>query len=133
MTAPVAFIIFNRPSATPRVFDTIREHRRSRLLVIADGPRSESEARQCAAARSVIEQVDWECDVLTHFSDVNLGCDRRVTSGISWVFDQCEEVIILEDDCLPHPSFFCYCAELLEKYRHDERIMTINGSNFHCG
>src|SRR5207245_5494002 len=41
--------------------------------------------------------------------------------------------IILEDDCVPHPTFFPFCEELLATYRHDERVMHISGNNFHFG
>lgn len=130
LTTPVAFFIFNRPDATERVFAEIARAKPRRLLVVADGPRSTSEAERCFAARAVIEQVDWDCEVLTNFSEVNLGCKRRVASGLDWVFDHCDEAIILEDDCLPHPTLFRYCAELLEKYRGDERVMMISGDSF---
>jgi hypothetical protein len=132
LNTPVAFIIFNRPDVTERVFQAIRQAQPKKLLVIADGPRADypGEAEKCAATRTVIDQVDWECKVLTNYSDINLGCKRRVSSGIDWVFSQVEEAIILEDDCLPAPSFFQFCQTLLEKYRHDNRIMMISGDNF---
>jgi len=131
MKTPVAFIIFNRPDTTAKVFEAIRQAKPPKLLVIADRPRIDrpDEATKCAAARAIIESVDWECEVLTNYSDVNLGCKLRVSSGLDWVFDTVEEAIILEDDCLPHPSFFTFCEELLEKYRNDSRVMQICGSN----
>jgi len=105
------------------------------LLVVADGPRSDrpGEAEKCTAARAIVEQVDWPCKVLRAYSDVNLGCRRRVSSGLDWVFDTVEEAIILEDDCVSHPSFFRFCSELLTRYREDERVMHIGGSNFQFG
>jgi hypothetical protein len=132
LTTPVAFIIFNRPDTTDRVFQSIRQAQPRQLLVIADGPRIDrpDEAKKCAAARAVIDQVDWECEVLTNYSDVNLGCKYRVSSGIDWVFSKVEEAIILEDDCLPDPSFYVFCQSLLEKYRYDKRVMMISGDNF---
>jgi hypothetical protein len=132
---PVAFIIFNRPELTERVFQAIRQARPKKLLVIADGSRIDrpDEVEMCSTARAVIDQVDWECEVLTNYSATNLGCKRRVASGIDWVFSQVEEAIILEDDCLPNPSFFKYCQELLEHYRYDERIWCISGNNFQDG
>ena len=135
LTTPVAFIIFNRLDTTRRVFAEIAKARPSKLLVIADGPRANrlGEAEKCAQTRAVIDGVDWDCEVLTHFSEVNLGCKRRVSSGIDWVFEQVEEAIILEDDCLPDPTFFRFCQELLERYRHDQRIGMISGDNFQFG
>lgn len=77
--------------------------------------------------------MNWDCEVLTNFSDQNLGCKRRVSSGLDWVFEQCEEAIVLEDDCLPDETFFPFCVELLEKFRDDERVGMICGSNFQRG
>lgn len=131
---PVAFLIFNRPDTTSQVFEVIRAARPPRLLVVADGPRTlQGDAEKCQATRAIIQGVDWPCEVMTNFSDVNMGCKRRVSSGLDWVFDTVEEAIILEDDCLPHPTFFRYCEELLAKYRSDERVMMISGDNFQSG
>lgn len=135
LTTPVAFIIFNRPDTTERVFAEIARAKPPKLLVIADGPRAskEGEAEKAAATREIIKRVDWDCEVLSNFSDVNLGCKKRVSSGIDWVFEQVEEAIILEDDCLPHPSFFRFCQEMLARYRHDQRIGMISGDNLQFG
>lgn len=132
---PVVFIIFNRPETTERVFAEIAKARPQKLLVIADGPRADrlEEAERCRAARAIIDKVDWDCEVLTNYSEVNLGCKRRISSGLDWVFDTVEEAIILEDDCLPDPTFFRFCEELLEKYRDDARIGIISGNNFQFG
>lgn len=132
MQTPVALIIFNRPQTTERVLAAIAKVKPSRLFVIADGPRPDraDDVEKCAAARKVIERVDWDCDVKTNFAEKNLGCGLRPSSGISWVFEHVDRTIILEDDCVPHPSFFRYCDELLERYADDERVMMISGNNF---
>jgi hypothetical protein len=129
---PVAFFIFNRPNTTARVFSEIRRAKPAKLLVVADGPRPEraDEADLCTAARRVVEQVDWPCEVLKNYAQENLGCRGRVSSGLAWVFSEVEEAIILEDDCLPEPGFFHFCEKLLEKYRHDEKVMMIGGTNY---
>lgn len=129
---PIAFIVFNRPDLTERVFGVIAERRPSRLLVVADGPRAgrAGEAERCRAVREIVGRVDWPCDVRTNFSEANLGCRRRVSSGIDWVFQNVDRAILLEDDCLPSASFFDYAAETLERYADDARIATVTGDNF---
>jgi len=129
LSTPVAFFIFNRHDLAEITFAAIAQAKPQQLFVIADGARFLEEEEKCQKTRAVIEQVDWECDVRTNFSDKNLGCGRRISSGLDWVFSQVEEAIILEDDCLPTPSFFNYCQTLLKYYRNDERIMHINGDN----
>ncbi|TSK09243.1 MAG: glycosyltransferase family 2 protein [Geobacter sp.] len=135
LTKPVAFFVFNRPDTTALVFETIRRAAPSTLLLVADGPRPDrpGEAERCAAVRAIVEGVDWPCDVHFNFSDINLGCRYRVSTGLNWVFESVEEAIILEDDCLPDQSFFRFCEELLTRYRDDRRIMMISGDNFQFG
>ncbi|RPJ79079.1 MAG: glycosyltransferase family 2 protein [Alphaproteobacteria bacterium] len=135
MITPVLFIIFNRPDTTQRVFNEIRKAKPAKLFIAADGTRNDKdgEAEKCQAARDVIKQLDWDCEVKTLFRDKNLGCKVAVSSAIDWFFENVEEGIILEDDCLPHLTFFPFCQELLEKYRDDERIFVISADNFLFG
>jgi hypothetical protein len=129
--APIVLLVFNRPEQTWQVFSTIREARPSRLYVAADGPRElPGDRERCAEVRSIVQQVQWPCQVQTLFRDVNLGCGLAVRSALDWFFEHESEGIILEDDCLPSRSFFRYCTELLNKYRDDTRVMSICGSNF---
>ena len=130
--APILFLVFNRPGTTGLVMDAIRAARPPRLYVAADGPREgkTGEAQRCAEVRRLATQVDWPCEVRTLFRERNLGCGHAVDSAITWFFEQEGEGIILEDDCLPSMDFFPYCAELLERYRDDERVMSICGSAY---
>ena len=131
----VALIVFNRPALTRVVFEAIAQAKPKRLLLIADGPRADrpGEAELCDEVRRVVSLVDWPCEVQTNFASANLGCRRRVISGLDWVFEQVEEAIILEDDILPDPSFFPFCEQMLERFREDDRIAMITGFNISAG
>ncbi len=136
MDTPVVFFVFNRPEVTRQVFARIRDARPARLHVVCDGPRPTrpADAEKVAAVRAIVDQgVDWPCQLVRDYAAENLGCRDRVASGLDRVFAEVEEAIILEDDCLPDPSFFGFCSELLARYRHDERIMHIGGTNLAAG
>lgn len=135
LNTPVAFLIFNRPHTTERVFAEIARARPPKLLVVADGPRSDrpGEALLCAQTRAIVERIDWDCEVLTNFAEQNMGCKKRIASGIDWIFSQVPEAIILEDDCLPEQSFFRFCEEMLIRYRDDERVGMVSGGNLQFG
>jgi hypothetical protein len=130
-TTPVLFIIFNRPHTTKQVFEAIRKARPTRLYIAADGPRvgRPDDAVKCAESKRIATLIDWPCEVKTLFRDRNLGCGEGPSTAISWFFEHETEGIILEDDCLPSQSFFTYCAQMLEHYRNDTRIMEIGGNN----
>ena len=127
---PVAFFVFNRPKLAREVFEAIKTYRPDVLLFVADGPRNPQGAKLREQCLALINEVDWPCRVLTNISDINLGCKKRLASGLEWVFENEEEAIILEDDCLPHPDFFRFCNAMLRYYRNDRRVMHVSGTSF---
>jgi hypothetical protein len=126
---PVLFLVFNRPVPTSQVFEAIRAACPDKLYVAADGPRSNrpGEAESCAQVRSLVDRVDWPCEVKTLFREQNVGCRRAVSEAITWFFENEEEGVILEDDCLPSPDFFRFCGEALHTYRDEHRVMHVGG------
>ncbi|MDO8899082.1 MAG: nucleotide-diphospho-sugar transferase [Bacteroidales bacterium] len=135
LNTAVLFLVFNRPDATKQVFEAIRKAKPPRLYVAADGPRisKDGEAQLVQQVRSIATNVDWDCEVKTLFRDENLGCKYAVSGAITWFFQQEEQGIILEDDCLPSQSFFLFCEELLRRYKDDLRVWHISGNNFQNG
>lgn len=132
LETPVALLIWKRPSTTEKVFEAIRKAKPSKLLVIANAPRPDrpDEVANAAATRAIIDRVDWKCEVLTNYAETFLSCKERIASGLDWVFENVEEAIIFEDDCIPDPTFFRFCSELLERYRDDERVVSIAGTSY---
>jgi len=131
LTAPVVLIAFNRPDLTRQTLAAVRQARPTRLYLVADGPRPgrPDDEELCAAVRSELRAVDWPCEVHERFSDENLGCEANVELGLDWVFAQVSDAIILEDDCIPDPSFFPFAQELLERYRDDPRVWHVAGNS----
>lgn len=131
MNTPVLFLIYNRPEYTQKVFKSIREAEPNKLFIHVDGPKKDEQEdiELCERTREIVNNVDWDCEVKTLFRDRNLGCKLGMSGGITWFFENVAEGIILEDDCLPNKSFFAYCEKLLYKYRNNENVLMISGSN----
>lgn len=133
---PLLLIAWRRPDTLRQVIAAIRPLAPKRLFVACDGPNPErpGEAEKVAATRAVIEdEIDWPCKIERLYADVNQGCSIGPIRAITWFFEQVQEGIILEDDCIPHPDFFSFCATLLHRYRHDTRVWCISGNNFQSG
>ncbi|NKE34920.1 glycosyltransferase family 2 protein [Natronococcus sp. JC468] len=128
---PVAVFLYNRPDTTARMIEAVAAVEPETLYVVADGPVDERDAERCAAARAAVEdRIDWDCDVRRTYRERNHGV-ASVHEGIDWVFEREREAIFVEDDCVPNESFFEFCEAMLERYRDDERIMSVNGTNRH--
>ena len=128
---PVALFAFNRPDTTEQVFEQIRAAEPPELYLVADGPRPghPDDKENCEAVRTVLEDVDWDCEVNRLYRETNVGLPESVSTGLDWVFDQVPEAIILEDDTVPNMDFFRFCETMLDRYRGDPRVMMVNGTN----
>jgi hypothetical protein len=125
--AAVVFFIYRRPDLTALVFEEIRRYRPKKLYLIADGARSTQEVNDVFLTRECVKDVDWECEVTRIYQDKNRGLRESVIRGLDLVFDKEESAIILEDDCLPNPSFFSFCNSLIARYENDSRLSMISG------
>ena len=127
LNTPVLLITFNRPDHVRRVLSVIRAMQPATLFIFQDGAREGNavDVEKCAQVRAVVQElVDWDCDLHTNYADRNFGCGAGPMTGIDWFFNQVEEGIVMEDDCLPHPDFFGYCEELLDR-RRTIRVPTV--------
>lgn len=133
---PVLLIIFNRSDTALQVVNQLRSISVNRLYIYCDGPREEKEGEIALlneVRQTIVQGIDWPCKLITSFKEKNVGPRLAIGNAIKWFFEYEEEGIILEHDCVPSLSFFSFCKNLLEYYRHDERIMHISGDNFQFG
>ena len=133
MKIAILLITFNRLDTTKQVFEAIKKSQPPRLYIASEGLKSEKPgvSEKVQEVRDfIMNSIDWECEVFTRFRDENPGCKYAVTGAISWFFENEEMGIILEDDCVPNHSFFPFCQDLLQKYKNDERVMMITGTNY---
>lgn len=130
---PVVVIAFNRPDLSARGLELLRSVRPARLFVVLDGPRADrpGDEERTAAVRQLFDDLDWPVDVRYRTSPTNIGCEANVELGLDWVFTQVDRAVVLEDDCLPHPSFFRYAEELLDRYADDRRVWHVAGNSHH--
>ena len=128
---PILLITFNRPDHTRQTLRRILEAHPCDLYIFQDGARkgNANDALKCEQVRDVINELVAEykakhsSSLLTlhsYFSEANLSCGAGPMTGISWFFENVEQGIVMEDDCLAHPDFFPYCEELLNRYKGTE-------------
>jgi len=131
LDTPVVVILFNRPDRIGELIGVLRTIRPTRILAIADGPRATNPAdiERCGASRAALDRIDWPCTIEREFSDTNLGCDRRILTGLDWAFARTDRAIVLEDDILPHPTFLPWAAAMLERFGDDPTVGIVSGRN----
>ena len=129
-TTPILLITFNRPEHTRQVLEAVKRAEPAELFVFQDGARNDGDLERLAAVRETVgRMVDWPCHLHTYYSESNLGCGPGPASAISWFFRHVDKGIILEDDAVPHPDFFSYAEQLLERYKDVPEVCAIGSMN----
>ena len=126
------FVSFRRKDVTMRTFAAIKAAQPAKLYIACDGAREAVSGEQelVEATRQAVENaIDWPCEVHRRYQDHNQGWAKAVSSAISWMFETEEMGIILEDDCVAKPSFFKFVREMLHRYKDDQRIGMVAGTN----
>lgn len=128
---PVVLIFFKRIDKTIDVLDRIAQVRPKKLYLISDGPRNEAEevlVEECR--RRVDSRINWECEVVRDYAPSNLGVYDRIGRSALRILTMEPAAIFLEDDNLPEVSFFRFCQEMLERYRDNDSVLWICGTNY---
>ena len=129
---PVLLLAFNRADHVKVAMNAIREYKPERLYLECDGPREykigEREAVELTR-KTMLDAVDWPCDVKTLFREENLGCENAVYGAITWFFNHEEYGVVVEDDMVIGIDYFRLCEKLLPHYANEEKIMTIQAMN----
>jgi hypothetical protein len=129
---PVTIVIFNRVNETRNLLIALTSVKPNIIYVISDGPRENvlSDYEKVNECRRLVDEfIDWECTLIKMYSTNNLGCMRRVVSGLDEVFKHSDKSIILEDDCIPSINFFKFCDWALIEFEFNTEIGMISGSN----
>jgi len=126
---PVLLILYNRVEETHNVFQVLRTVQPSEIYVAGDGGKAgdREDIKLTYRTRSVI-QPEWPCQVHTFYQEEHLGRSEMVFEAMKWFFSMEEEGIVLFEDTVPHYDFFPFCETLLNQYRNNEQIFSINGS-----
>lgn len=128
---PVVLFIFKRIETTLQIISRIAQVKPNRLYIISDYGRNDEEVEIVLNCRAAVEKaITWECEVIKDYALENRGVYKNIGEGALRVFEKEEKAIFLEDDNLPEVSFFTFCEEMLEKYKNEERILWICGTNY---
>ena len=128
---PVVLFIFRRQNTLPAIMERIAQIRPTKMYIMADAGRNELEKAEAEQCRKTVESlITWECEVIKNYADENRGVYRNIGEGAKWIFSREEKAIFIEDDNLPEISFFAYAKDLLEKYKEEDSVLWICGTNY---
>jgi len=133
MKIPILLLFFNRKDSILQLIESLQSIKPTTLYLACDGARNSEELLIVDELRRlVLDKINWDCKFETRFLNKNLGCKLAVHSAVQWFFNNIDEGIVLEDDCIPSSAFFNYVEHMLNAYRDDKRVASIAGRRDVC-
>ena len=131
LNTAVLFITYKRLDTTKQVFEAIKKAKPQKIYISSNFGKNKEEVKKIIEVRTYLEEnIDWKCKVSKLYRTKYLSAKLSISGAIDWFFENEEQGIILEDDCLPSQSFFWFCENLLHHYADDEKVGAITGINF---
>jgi hypothetical protein len=128
--APICIFTFNRLSETKQTLAALQQNflaNESDLCIFSDGARNEQERQKVNAVREYLKTIDGFRSVTIFESDGNKGLANSIINGVSRILENCEKVIVLEDDLITAPNFLDFMNKALDYYQEEQNIQSISG------
>lgn len=130
MTAPVVLFAYERVEHVRRTIESLQKNAEALttdLIIFSDGPKTEENESSVEAVRAYLRNIAGFRSIQIYQKDQNHGLAKSVIEGVTCTLEKYDSVIILEDDLVVSPYFLAYMNEALERYRTDERVISIHG------
>lgn len=131
--APVALFVYNRPDHTQKTLIALAQNKgatETDLVLFCDGPKEHAPLEAIQAVREYVRSVQGFKSVTVFESATNKGLARSIIEGVTYMMDQYGSAIIMEDDLVTSPYFLTYMNDGLNRYKDDERVISIHGYVF---
>jgi len=119
-------LTYRRPQHTTQVLAALRRDNVQNIIFVSDAPAKTEHVGDVEATRALFYTIDWTVPTKI-FRDQNLGLAKSVIDSVNFAFETFDEVIVLEDDCVPAERFFELAHLCLAKYRKNMEVFGFSG------
>lgn len=127
MEPGIAIFAYNRSWHLFQVLEGLKKNKGvNKLYIFQDGLKNESHYVEWKKVNTLIKEVDW-CTCEKIISKENIGLANSITKGVDYILEKHDSVIVLEDDCVPHPAFMTFMTDSLQKYKEHMKVYSVSG------
>lgn len=131
--APVVVFAFNRPAHLSKCLTALAADSfaaRTKVFIMADGPRGEHDRGGVSAVRKLIDQPSWKerfSGFEVRCSSVNRGLAASIIDGVAGILEDFDRVIVLEDDLVVADGFLEYMNDCLDLFKDKRKVASVTG------
>lgn len=128
MSCPVALFAYKRPWHLQQVVESLQanpEASATDLFIFCDAAARTEDQAAVASVREYARSVSGFKQVTIVERETNFGLSRSITEGVSELCSRYGRAAVVEDDVLVSPHFLGWVNAALDKYEHDNRVMSV--------
>ncbi len=127
--APIVLFVYNRPCHTQQTIQALQKNElasKSDLFIYSDGAKLGAEEK-VKEVRAYLKTITGFKSLSIIERDKNWGLANNIIDGVTYIVNQYEKIIVLEDDLVTSPYFLKFMNEALELYQKEEKVASIHG------
>lgn len=130
----VLIVGYRRKDNIKKILKICAANQVSTIYVALDGPKQDSRPGLIdnLEIRRVIDDFEkiYAGEINKFYHNSNLGCAASVLSACDWAFETAQNLMILEDDCIPTNDFFKFSKLSLIEMEKNSNIWISCGTQF---
>ena len=129
----IALFSYKRIDTLKKCIDALKkcpESSISELIIFSDAAGTVKIENKVKAVREYIATITGFNSIKIISREKNLGVDYNLIEGLTYMKNQYDQFIVVEDDLIVEPNFITYLNEALEFYRENKNIHTISAFNW---
>lgn len=126
MDCGIALFIYDRPQCTEKVLESLKRNHIDELYVFQDGLGEQTNRAAWEENVNLIRGIDW-CKVVYEKNESKAGSlDEQIIHGINKVFQEKEEIIVIEDDCVISDDCIDFFIKCFKTYKNNKKVISID-------
>lgn len=102
----------------------------SDIVFFSDGPKKASDIQAIQEVRDYIDQLQGFRSVVKHYREHNLSTGPNFRTGLTYLSENYERFIIVEDDLIVSPNYLKFLSDALEFYKDDQSVFCVTAYVF---
>lgn len=131
--SPIALFVYKRLYHTKTTLESLQrcvQASDSHLYIFSDNAKTPSEEKEVQEVRDYIKTLQGFKSITIVERETNFGLAKNITSGVTQILKEWEQIIVLEDDLLLGKHFLTFMNEALHIYKENKNVWHISGWNY---
>ncbi|RYE50759.1 MAG: glycosyltransferase [Sphingobacteriales bacterium] len=129
----IGVFCYNRANKLKRCIEALKKNPECPhmdIIFFSDGYKRESDKQSIMEVRDYIDNLTGFKSIIKHYRDRNYSTGPNFRTGLTFLSENYDRFIIVEDDLIVTPNYIKYLKDALEFYKNDKTVFCVTAYVF---